>query len=70
MAQPFIIERSTNSARNKMAQVDLTVVFEFMDDVANDTAAAVCGHRCIEVNRAMRTVCAAKRGVDRTFEGL
>jgi hypothetical protein len=53
-----------------MTQVDLAVVFEFVNDVANDTAAAVCGDRCVEVNRAMRAVCARKRTVDGTFEGL
>jgi hypothetical protein len=53
-----------------MTQVDLAVVFEFVDDVANDTAAAVCGDRCVEVNRAMRTIRAAKRSVDGAFERL
>jgi hypothetical protein len=50
--------------------VDLAIVFEFVDDVANDTAAAVRGDRCFEVNRAMGTVRAAKRSVDGAFEGL
>jgi hypothetical protein len=53
-----------------MTQVDLAIVFEFVDDVANDPAAAVCGDRCVEVNRAMRTIRAAKRSVDRAFEWL
>jgi hypothetical protein len=53
-----------------MTQVDLTVVFEFVDDIANNTAAAVCGDRCVEVDRTMRTVRAGKRSVDGTFEGL
>jgi hypothetical protein len=53
-----------------MTKVDLSVVFEFVDDVANDTAAAVCGDRCVEVNRAMRTIRARKRSVDGTLEGL
>jgi hypothetical protein len=53
-----------------MTQVDLPIVFEFVNDVANDTAATVCGHRCAEVNRTMRAVCARKRSVDRTLEGL
>ncbi len=70
IAQSFIIERSTKPARYKMTQVDLAVVFEFVNDVANDTAAAVCGDRCVEVNRAMRTIRAAKRCVDGSFEGL
>jgi len=53
-----------------MPQVHLAVVFEFVNDIANDTAAAVCGDRCVEVNGAMRTVRARKRSVDGTFEGL
>jgi hypothetical protein len=70
IAQPFIVERSAKPASYKMTQVDLAVVFEFMDDVANDTAATVCGDRCVKINRAMRTVRARKGGVDGTFEGL
>jgi hypothetical protein len=53
-----------------MTQMDLAVVFEFVNDVANDSAASVCGDRCVEVNRAMRTIRAAKRSVDGAFEGL
>ena len=53
-----------------MTQVDLAVVFEFVDDVANDTTATVRGDRCVEVNRAMRTIRAAKRSVDGPFERL
>ena len=50
--------------------MDLAIVFEFVNDVANDTAATVCGDRGVEVNRAMRTVRARKLSVYRTFEGL
>jgi hypothetical protein len=53
-----------------MTQVDLAVVFEFVNDVANDTAATVRGDRGVEVNRAMGTVRARKRSVDGTFEGF
>jgi hypothetical protein len=53
-----------------MTEVNLTVVLKFVDDVANDSASAVRGDRCVEVNRAMGTVRAAKRSVDGTFEGL
>src|SRR5438552_17293421 len=42
--------------RYKMAQVNFASVFKFVDDLANDTATAVCGHGCVEVNRAMGTV--------------
>src|SRR6266511_6188038 len=70
IAQPFIIECSTKPARYNMTQVDLAVVFEFVNDVANDTAATVRGDRCVEVDRAMRTIGAAKRSVDGAFAGL
>src|SRR5262245_55703984 len=53
-----------------MTEVDLPVVFEFVDNVANDTATAVCGHGRVEVDRAMRTVRTAKRVADCAFEGL
>jgi len=69
-AQPFIIERSTKPTRYKMTQMDLAIVFEFVNDVANDTAATVRGDSGVEVDRAMRTICAAKRSVDRAFERL
>ena len=70
IAHPLIVERSAKPARHKMTQVDLAVVFEFVDDVANDPAAAVCGDSCVKMNRAMRTIRAAKRRVDRAFERL
>jgi hypothetical protein len=53
-----------------MTQVNLAVVFEFVNDVANDTASAVRRDRCVEVNRAMGTIRAGKRSVDVAFEGL
>src|SRR5207248_9142030 len=35
-----------------------------------DAATPVCGHRCVEVNRAVRTVRAGKRTLYGTFEWL
>ena len=70
IVQPFIVKRSTKPARYKMTQMDLAVVFEFVDDVANDPAATVRGDRRVEVNRTMGTVRTAKRRVDGAFEGL
>src|SRR4029453_16550843 len=69
-AQSFIIESSTKPARYQMTQVNLAVVFEAVDNVANDSATTVCGHRCIEVNGAMRTIRARKGSVNGTFERL
>ena len=70
IAQPFIIERSAKPAPYKMTQMYLAVVFEFVNDVANDTAAAVCGDGCVEVDCAMRTVRAAKHSANGSFKGL
>src|SRR5215831_2083931 len=70
IAQPFIIERRLKPARYKMAQVNLAAVFKFVDDFANDAAAAVCSHGCVEVDLAVGTVGAGKRASDRAFEGL
>jgi len=70
MAQSFIIQRSAKPARYKMTQMDLTVVFKFVNDIADDTAATVRGDRCAEVNGAMGTIRAAKGSVDGAFERL
>jgi hypothetical protein len=70
IAQPFIIERSAKPAPYKMTQMHLAVVFEFVDDVSNDTATAVCGDGCVKIDCAMRTVRAAKRNANGSFKGL
>src|SRR6266487_4433893 len=70
MAQPSIIERSAKPAPYKMTQMHLAVVFEFVDDVSNDTAAAVCGDGCVKIDCAMCTVGAAKRSGNGAFKGL
>jgi hypothetical protein len=66
----MIMQRASKPSRYKVPEVDLAVVFEFVDNVANDTASAIRGDCCVEVNRAMRTVRAGKRGVERPVEGL
>src|SRR5262249_1520741 len=70
IAQPFIIDCSAKPAPYKMTQMHLAVVFEFVNDVSNDTAAAVCGDGCIKIDCAMRTVRAAKRSGNGSFKGL
>jgi len=60
LAKSFIVQRRVEPTRYKMAQMNLATVFKFVDDLANDTATAVCGHGCVEVNRAMGTVGARK----------
>jgi hypothetical protein len=68
IAQSFIIERSAKPARYKMTKMNLAVVFKFVNDIADGTAAAIRGDRCFEVNRAMGTIRAAKDSVDGAFE--
>src|SRR5881396_1946077 len=68
ITQSIIIQRCVEPARNKMTQMHLACVFEFVNDFANDPAAAVCSHGCIEVNCAMGTVGTGKCAGDRTFE--
>src|SRR5262249_16834065 len=70
IAQPFIIERSAKPAPYKMAEMYLGVVFEFVDDVSNDNAAAVCGDGCVKIDCAMCTVRAAKRSANGSFKLL
>jgi hypothetical protein len=53
-----------------MAQVNLASVFELVNYLAHDAATPVCGHGCVEVNRAVRTVRAGKRTLYGTFERL
>jgi len=41
-----------------------------VNHLPHDAATPVCGHRCVEVNRAVRTVRAGKRTLYGTFEWL
>ena len=69
-AKTFIVKRSIEPTRHEVPQVNLTPVLKIVNDLANDTAAAVCGHRCIKVNFAMGAIGASERGRDSAFEGL
>src|SRR5450830_590574 len=51
-----------------MPKVNLANVFKLVNDLSDDTATAVCGHRCVEINRAMRTIRAGKRARYRALE--
>jgi hypothetical protein len=68
LAKSFIVQCRVEPTRYKMAQMNLATVFKFVDDLANDTATAVCAHGCVEVNRAMGTVGTGKGVGDRTLE--
>src|SRR6476661_7364680 len=69
-ANPFVIQRCMKPARYQVTRVNLPCVFKFMDDLANDPTTAVCGHRCVEVNRAMGAVGADKLAGNSAFKGL
>ncbi len=69
-AKTFIVKRRIEPTRYEMSQVNLTAVLKVVNDPANDTAAAVCGHRCIKVNFAMGAVGASERRRYSAFEGL
>src|SRR5437762_12018554 len=51
-----------------MSQVNLAAVLKIVNNLADDTAAAVRCHCCIKVNCAMGTVGACERGRNRAFE--
>jgi|SRR6516225_11431733 len=68
LAKSLIVQRRVEPTRYKMTQINLATILKFVDDLANDTATAVCGHGCVEVNRAMGTVRTDKSVDDRTLE--
>jgi len=53
-----------------MPQMNLASVFELVNYLAHDAATPICGHGCVKVDRAVRTVRARKRTRYGTFEGL
>jgi hypothetical protein len=66
----FIVKRCAEPACHDMSQVNLTPVLKIVNDLANDTAAAVRSHRCIKVNFAMGAIGAVERRRNSAFEGL
>jgi hypothetical protein len=69
-AKTFIVKRCAQPTCHEMSQMNLTTVLKIVNDLANDTAAAVCGHCCIEVNFAMGAVGAREHGRYFTIERL
>src|SRR5215217_6120185 len=69
-AKPFVVERSAEPARHKMLKMNLARIFEFVNDLANHTAATIRGHRCVEMHRPMCAVRTRKCMADRTFKCL
>jgi hypothetical protein len=68
--KPVVIQRSMEPARYKVTQMNLAPVFKFVDDFANDSATTICGHRGVEVDRAMGAVGARKLAGNSTFKGF
>ena len=60
-AKTFIVKRCTEPTCHEMSQMNLTPVLKIVNDLANDTAAAVCGHCGIKVNFSMGAVGASER---------
>jgi hypothetical protein len=69
-SETLIVKRCPEPACHEVSQMNLTAVLKIMDDLSDDTAAAVRGDCCIKVNCAMSTVGACERGRNRAFEGL
>src|SRR5436309_15201312 len=67
-AQPFIVQRSMQPTRYEMARVNVAPVFKFVNNLANNTATAVCGHGRLEVNCAMGAVGTCKCAFDGAVE--
>src|ERR1700745_1375718 len=70
LAKTLIVKRCAEPACHEMSQMNLTPVLEIMNNMANDPATAVCGHRGIEVNRAMGAICACESARNSAFEWL
>jgi len=69
-AKTFIVKRCPKPTCHQVPQVNLTPVLKIVNDLANDTAAAVRSHRCIKVNFAMGAVGACESCPNSAFEGL
>jgi hypothetical protein len=69
-SQTLIVKRCEEPTCHEMSQVNLTPVLKVVNDLANNTAAAVRGHCRIKINRAMGAVGACERSRNRPLERL
>src|SRR6266446_10366915 len=68
-AKPGIIEGCAEPACHQMTQIDVAAVFKIVNNLADDPATAIGGHRSVKLNCAMGAVrtrkltdnCAVKR---------
>ena len=70
ITQSFVIQRRAQPMRNEITQINLVTVLEPVNDLAHNPAAAICRHRCVEMDSSMSTVGASKCTGDRAFEWL
>src|SRR6266498_1634770 len=69
-SETLIVKRCAEPTCHETSQVNLTPVLKVVNDLANNTAAAVRGHCRIEVDCAMRAVGACERGRNGPLEGF
>src|ERR1051326_4698682 len=69
-AKPRVAHAFAEPARDWMAEVALLSIFELMEDVANEAATAIRGHRGLEIQFPVLAIRAAKRLSDRAGKGL
>src|SRR6266516_7348165 len=68
--QPFVFQRGTEQTGYKMAKLNLAPVFKFVNDLANNTAPAVCGDGGVKVDLAVGAVGARKYASNSAVEGV
>src|SRR5438552_17403398 len=69
-SETLIVKRCVEPTCYEMSQMNLTAVLKIVNDLPDNTAAAVCGHCCIKVNCVMVSVGTCERRRNSAFEGL
>jgi hypothetical protein len=69
-AKTLIVKGCAEPTCHEVPQVNLAPVLKVVNDLADNTATAVCRHCCIKVDFAMGAVGAFKHARNSAFEGL
>src|SRR5205823_12320748 len=69
-SETLIVKRCVEPTCYEMSQMNLTAVLKIVNDLPDNTAAAVCGHCCIKVNCVMGAVGTCERRRNSAFEGF
>src|SRR5437762_12274571 len=69
-SETLIVKRCVEPTCYEMSQMNLPAVLKIVNDLPDNTAAAVCGHCCIKVNCAMGAVGTCARRHNRAVEGF